>query len=335
MPSTLEEAQHMNCEVGTFFQLDIALDYDGHEILWRLVKLPDEVMYQGDGYKDGLVYDNVAEGCLEPGDYEFTIHDSGGDGIQDPGYYSLKLCKGSCQIVAGGNDFGYNETTAFTILADGETAPPAVQPTTYSSAPTNPNASSKDTSEDSSFVDPIDGTESSRDIEQYEFIIRHNHENWVTILDENFESGFGYFIDKDTTAVLYDIFEGRAGVIAIQDAPDSDNSSLVSKTIKLGEAIGDGKIHSKFKVAFSYYALNMESNDGFCFDYSTDGGLSWNNEQCWHKGVDFDNDKWNDDNEVIFEPNVTSSITLRFRCNANSDSDSVMIDNIHLSDLHE
>lgn len=71
---------------------------------------------------------------------------------------------------------------------------------------------------------------------------------------------------------MYDNFEGKAGVIAIQDTEESDNSSLVSKTFRLGEDIGDDKVYSKFKVVFSCYAANMENDDGFCFEYSVDGG---------------------------------------------------------------
>jgi hypothetical protein len=279
MPSTIEEVEHKNCESGTFFELDIALDYAGHDVTWRLVSLPDEVIYQGHGYKDGLTYNNVAEGCLTPGDYEFTIFDSGGDGIPEPGYYYLKLCKGSCRVIAGGNNFGFNETTPFAILPDGETAVPTAQPTLtwsippsteYSQAPTVRIASSEDTREDSSFVDPFDASfdrngakDEDSDVDLHEVITMHSHENWVTIIDEDFENGFGNFIDEDTTAILFDNFEGRSGVIAIQDTEESDNSSLVSKTFRLGVDIGDSKVHSKFKVMFSYYTTSMENDDGF------------------------------------------------------------------------
>jgi hypothetical protein len=330
-PTTDEESDHSSCETGTFFQLDIALDYDGHDLIWKLIKLPDEILYQGDGYKDGMRYDDVAEGCLEPGDYEYTIYDSGGDGLKDPGYYALKLCRGACQIVASGGDFGYNETTAFTVLKVDETATPTMQPTLnwstppsseYSPAPTIliPDSSSEDTD---SFVDP------------FEKVISHSHENWVAIIDENFEHGFGYFVDDDTTAVLYDNFEGRTGVVAIQDGDAKSNSSVVSKTIRLGEAIGDGMVHSKFKVVFSYYAYSMEIGDSFCFEYSVDAGDTWQSEKCWTIATDFENDKWYDDVTVTFAPQNVAKLTLRFRCNASSRSDMVMIDSVQLSDLHD
>jgi hypothetical protein len=98
-------------------------------------------------------------------------------------------------------------------------------------------------------------------VDSNEVIVSHSHQNWVTIIDEDFENGFGYFIDEDTTAILYDNFEGRAGVIAIQDTEESDNLSLVSKTFRLGEDISNDKVHSKFKVVFSYHAANMENDD--------------------------------------------------------------------------
>ena len=338
MPTSHEEAKHRTCEVGTFFQLDIALDYDGHDLLWKLIKLPDEILYQGDGYKNGLVYDDVAEGCLLPGKYEFTIFDSGGDGLKEPGYYLLKLCRGSCQIVAAGHDFGYNETTLFVILEDGKpaTRPPSTEttaPAIFDTSSSKDTTSSKDT-----FVDPFEYTDAGGNsvVDPFEFGINHSHENWVKIIDEDFENGFGFFIHNGTTAVLYDTFEGRSGVVAIQVGDDQSNSAVVSKTIKLGNDIGDSKVHSKFQIVFSYYAFELETHDSFCFEYSSDRGSSWHSEQCWTKDVDFENETWYDDINVVFEPEIiVNNLTIRFRCNANSSIDSVMIDHVQLSDLHD
>ena len=326
-PTDYEEADRNHCD-SQYFQLDIATDGDGHEISWSLIRfdevvLAPEVVYQGDGYKDGLVYDDIAEGCLPPGSYQFTISDDGGNGIGRQGYYSFVL---DGDIIAGGSEFGHNETTSFTVVMDGETKSPTYQPTVYSMPPSveatiSPAPTQGSTHQDT-FPDP------------WELVLHHHNENWVSIIDEDFLNGVGSFIDESSSDIMYyPEFEERNGVIAIQGGQDS---ALTSKHIRLGEALGDGTIHCKFKVVFSYFAYSMESYDGFCLDTSVDGGSGWHTEQCWSRDGDFENGVWKDDVEVVFEVDlVQDSLALRFRCIADMNSDAVMIDSVHLSDLHD
>ncbi|KAL3798180.1 hypothetical protein HJC23_005741 [Cyclotella cryptica] len=330
-PTALDEAERSHCESGRFFQLDIATAAEGGcETSWELVKLPNAVVYQGDGYKDGFVYEDVAKGCLEPGEYEFTIYDAGGDGIKRQGYYLLKL---DGKAIAGGNDFGYKDTTRFAIDPDGKPATPNMAPVSHSSMTPSIVASSVSPSIAPSIESSITPSMAPSD-DQLEISIRHIHDNWVQIIDDNFDNGFGSFVDGGSNVIHYAAFKDRSGVIAVQGAEGSE-TSLVTKRIRLGESIGDGHIHSNFKVVFSHYSYGMKSKDGYCMDYSVDNGLNWHAEKCWNTDVDFHNDIWYDDVEVVFEPQVVDTLTLRIRLHTSSKDGSFLLDSIQLYDLHD
>lgn len=256
--------------------------------------------------------------------------DAGGDGIKRPGYYLLKL---DGKVIAGGNEFGYNDTTAFSVSVDSRMADPTATPAFYdSTAPSAEASSAAPSTAPSVKSSPSRSTAPSND--QLEISIRHMHDNWVQIIDENFETGSGSFVEGGSNVMHYATFKDRSGVIAIHNSEGTE-SSLISRRIRLGEAIGDGQVHSKFKVVFSYYTYGMGSEDGFCMDYSVNSGSNWHTEKCWNKITDFENDDWYDDAEVVFEPDVVDSLTLRIRCGSMSRSGNLLIDRIRLYDLHD
>ena len=193
----------------------------------------------------------------------------------------------------------------------GKTASPTLQPTPSSQAPTT----------DVKSQDSIIPTNNLND-----------YENWALIIDESFENNGLDFLDQDNPTMFYGQFEGRAGVIAIQDGTDDLHSYVVSRTIPLGESIGDYIVHSKFKVVLSIYP--MQSSSEFSFDYSVDDGSTWHLGKCWQKDVDFANETWHDDIAIVFEPeDLVASLKLRFR--AASKSGPVLMDSLQLSDLHD
>ena len=50
--------------------------------------------------------------CLQEGSYQFTVYDSVGDGIFDPGSYNVTSYG---EIIKEGGEFVSNETTVFSI----------------------------------------------------------------------------------------------------------------------------------------------------------------------------------------------------------------------------
>lgn len=152
-------------------------------------------------------------------------------------------------------------------------------------------------------------------------------ENWVELLDEGFDNGFGEFNSGGFDVKYYSYVKTRSGVIRIQDGNVMD-SSVYSDSITLDTT------YSKFKVSFSFYANSMEVNDAFCLDYSVDDSVSWYPERCWHFPEDFDNKIWYDDMELEFEAvDAIDSMSIRFRCQANSFNDDILLDSVKVHGL--
>jgi len=154
--------------------------------------------------------------------------------------------------------------------------------------------------------------------------------SWKTIVSEDFDSGYGNFKDGGSDVAYYNKVKGRFGVVRIQ-AGNGRRSSIFSNQMTF-----NNESYSKFKVVYSFYANNMESDDKFCLDYSTNGGTIWKKQQCWSSGRDFDNLQWYDNQSVMLMPNSSSkidSLVIRFRCDGDSIRDDVLFDNIEVQGL--
>lgn len=110
--------QNVYCEE---FNLDLVTDNNPSEISWFLQQIygdnPGIVSYgpvQGEQYESNSVYIGAASECLPPGEYQFSIHDTGYDGIRNPGYYKIYL--NGVAIREGRDNMGSLETTGFIIV---------------------------------------------------------------------------------------------------------------------------------------------------------------------------------------------------------------------------
>jgi hypothetical protein len=109
--------QNTYCEQ---FNFDLVTDNKPSEISWFLQQIygenPGIVRYgpvQGERYEDNTVYLGAASECLAPGEYQFSIRDTGDDGISNPGYYTMHL---NGVVIREGRDIGSLETTGFIIV---------------------------------------------------------------------------------------------------------------------------------------------------------------------------------------------------------------------------
>ena len=173
----------------------------------------------------------------------------------------------------------------------------------------------------------IGGGDIDSDPSPYEPVDIDNSADWMTLVDEDFQGGYGFFNAGDVDVIHYNVVKNRDGVIRIQNG-NGGRSSVYSNQILLNGSF------SKFRVIFSIYMLGMESDDEFCLDYSVDGGSDWNKEKCWNSQNDFSNKVWYDDKSIEFSaPNGVNSLSIRFRCNGNSRQDDVLIDEIKVQGL--
>lgn len=151
--------------------------------------------------------------------------------------------------------------------------------------------------------------------------------SWKTLVSEDFDSGYGMFKDGGSDVAFYNEVKGRTGVVRIQ-AGNGRRSSVFSNNVML-----NNESYDKYRVVFSFFANNMESDDRFCLDYSTNGGSVWKKQKCWDSGSDFNNLQWYDNEVVYLNPASATSLIIRFRCDGDSAQDDVLFDKVVIQGL--
>lgn len=120
------------------FGLEMVLDFYPLETTWEIkntdsgdvivsheATMPSGPPGEFPGYPDAFASAHIFfDQCLPPGNYEFIIKDSGGDGIFNPGYYRLSMNRRVMKT--GRRSFDAQENTPFQI--EGPTPPPTPAP---------------------------------------------------------------------------------------------------------------------------------------------------------------------------------------------------------------
>eukprot|EP00804_Cyclotella_cryptica_P007423 CCRYP_002628-RC/>CCRYP_002628-RC protein AED:0.04 eAED:0.04 QI:260/1/1/1/0.75/0.6/5/5197/651 len=133
---------------------------------------------------------------------------------------------------------------------------------------------------------------------------------WDTIVDENFDSGYGAFAKRGVDVRHISKAKTRDGVVRIQQ----------------------GNIQSKFDTSYSQYNVvfsaffRANTNSKLCLDYRTKG--TWNEVQCW-SGEKLDPQTWHDDISAKFNVDSTS-LAIRFQYKGNNAKDYVFLDSIKI-----
>jgi len=144
-------------------------------------------------------------------------------------------------------------------------------------------------------------------------------EGWTAIIEEHFTYGFGLFNHHDSGASHYISAKNRPGVVRIT-GEESGGSALKSNTISL-----EHNPFSRFKIAFSFYAIEMEHSDNLCLDYELDDG-SITGEKCWSSLHAFENGRWYDTMSFEFAASSAKSLRIRFQVKGDDAADDVLID---------
>jgi hypothetical protein len=151
-------------------------------------------------------------------------------------------------------------------------------------------------------------------------------DDWVELLYDDFEGGFGNWIDGGANCLLYT--GGRRahqGSQAVNLQDDTDTSVMSTADLALSG-------YSAVKVEFWYFPRSMDnSNEDFWLQISTDGGVSYRTVQSWARDIDFTNWQFFAESVVISGDTLTDQTRLRFRCDASDTEDDVYIDEVRVS----
>jgi hypothetical protein len=109
------------------------------------------------------------------------------------------------------------------------------------------------------------------------------YENWSTLLDEDFKSGYTFFNNGGIGTTLYQTAKTRSGVSRL-----SNGASISSKKITGASSF------DQFQVLVSFQFITMDEGSGICLDFSSDDGASWEEFACHRSSPTFTNDVWYD-----------------------------------------
>lgn len=145
---------------------------------------------------------------------------------------------------------------------------------------------------------------------------------WTQIFSENFDNGFGRFVDGGLDARHYDEAKFRKGLIRLQN-----------KGINRADAYtAEGYDVSNFntcqtRIDFMTIAFEKDG-DEFCVEYSGDG-QDWDDAKCYNAN-NYNNKRWWDGEVAPFGVKNLDEVWIRLRCKANNRKDDVLVDHIEL-----
>ena len=116
--------------------------------------------------------------------------------------------------------------------------------------------------------------------------------------------------------------KNRAGVVRIAGG-ENGVSTLNSNQITLENAT-----YNKFKINFSFYAIEMEHSDDFCKEYEINDGAE-TGEKCWSSLHSFQNHVWYNDKSFEFVTALNAhSLKVSFRIEGDDSVDDVLLDSV-------
>ncbi len=145
--------------------------------------------------------------------------------------------------------------------------------------------------------------------------------NTQTINSQNFEAGWGIWVDGGTDCARINNATFANSVPWSIQLRDNTNTSVMSTTNQ------NLTSYSEITVDFSYITGNFAVGEDFWVQVSTNGGSTYTTKQAWVRGTHFNNGVRMSGTATIAGP-FTTNTRIRFRCDASTDADVVYIDDV-------
>jgi len=148
--------------------------------------------------------------------------------------------------------------------------------------------------------------------------------NYETINVESFEIGWGIWNDggSDSYRNNYAPF-ASSGKYTIRIRDNSSSSFITSDNISATN-------YNELTVEFSYYPVELEDEEDFWLQLSTDGGATFTTVKTWLKGTDFVN-RTAYRETVTINQTFSNTTKIRFRVDASVNNDRVYFDDVIIS----
>ncbi len=146
----------------------------------------------------------------------------------------------------------------------------------------------------------------------------------TTIIFDDFENGFGNWIDGGSDCHLYSQAYIPYGQKAARLRDNTNGSIMTTNSLDLSQ-------YDEFTVDFAFTSVGMQNGHDFWFQVSTDGG-PFNTVASWVKGSDFENSQVVPIHRSVTIPGpFTANTKLRFRCDASNNANRIHLDDILIS----
>ncbi len=150
--------------------------------------------------------------------------------------------------------------------------------------------------------------------------------SWVTLASDDFESGYGIYIDGGTDCIRNsnNFSFAHQGTYCILIRDDTSTSNFTSNPLNLSS-------YNQLKIDFWYIANSMETGEDFFVEFYD--GSSWQVVGQYISGTNLTNGVFANPSITVSRQNTTfnSSNRVRFRCDASSDTDYIYVDQVVLS----
>ncbi|MBC8378740.1 MAG: hypothetical protein H8E62_06160 [Planctomycetes bacterium] len=150
---------------------------------------------------------------------------------------------------------------------------------------------------------------------------------WTSLAYDDFEAGWGHYTAGGNDSSLYtdtDFAHQGNNAVNIQDNSDTESSFYLTDGIDISG-------YSEIKIEFWYLPVSMDNtSENFRLDYWN--GSQWITLKTWVQGIDFQNDQFYFETIALSaeEYNFSTTMNIRFVCNASSNYDDIYIDEINI-----
>ena len=344
------DCQPCPCSGENIVTLHINFDNNPGQTTWQILDNGGGMLAAGGPYSNYSPGSSVTEEtCLPDGCYDFTIFDSGNNGLCCFfGFGSFSLTDDNGNSLASGSRFGSSLSANFCLTNNTASCNDGIQ----NGNETGVDCGGPDCAPCISCNDGIqNGNETGVDCGGPDCApciscndgIQNGNETGVdcggadclpcspetcsyTLLNSNnFENSLGIWIDGGTDCLWPNRYYSfsNSGIYNVLLRDNTSSSVLTTSNLDLSGA-------EEIRIDFTYItAFFSNSNDDFWLQLSTDGGSTYSLVEEWNYGDEFQNEVRKFESLVIPGP-FSANTRLRFRCDASDDFDFLFLDDVSI-----
>jgi hypothetical protein len=143
---------------------------------------------------------------------------------------------------------------------------------------------------------------------------------WTPVFSDYFEAGFTIFASGGADANIYTFSNGNK-CLELRDDKSTSNAFTKKSYSVLA--------YNQVRIRFSYYVIDVDPNESFFLDWSSDNGSTWSVAATFTHSIDFQNKIWKQA-QITRALGGFATLKLRFRSSFSDATERVFIDGVVL-----